>query len=263
MQKIVSIDALVSIVKEASTLMITDHFDISSKDGYANIVTSSDIAVQKFLCEKLSIALPGSGFYCEEEDYITGKTEGYIWVIDPIDGTSNYSRGIPNCAISVALVNDGGAEMGVVYSPYANELFTAVKGEGAFFNGKQIHVSDRVFANGLFCSAFCLYRREYADICMAYMKEVYSKCNDFRRFGVASLEICYLALGRCDLYFEYRLYPWDYAAASLILMEAGGYIAGENGSPIAYDNNSMVFAANTKENIDTLVKLFNQVKKKF
>ncbi len=240
--------------------MITDHFEISSKGGYSNIVTSSDVAVQKFLCEKLAAALPGSGFYCEEEDFITMKTDGYVWVIDPIDGTANYSRGIPNCAISVALVKDNIAQMGVVYSPYANELFTAVKGEGAFFNGRKIHVSDRVFANGLFCTAFSLYRREYTDICIDFMKEVYTICNDFRRFGVASLEICYLAMGRCDLYFEYRLSPWDYAAASLVLMEAGGYITAENGSTIAYDNNSMVFGANTKENIDTLIELFDRVK---
>lgn len=259
MQLPVSLQTLVNVVREASDLMITDHFDIASKGGYSNIVTTSDLAVQKFLYEKLSAILPESGFYCEEEDLMIRDRE-YTWVIDPIDGTANYSRGIPNCAISVALVKDNEALLGVVYSPAAGELFTAEKGKGAYFNGKRITVSERPFANSLFCTAFSLYRRQYADFCIKYIKEVYSRCNDFRRFGVASLEICYVAMGRCDLYFEYRLSPWDYAGASLVLLEAGGCLRGESGDTLTYDKDSMVFAANNEENMDILLDIFHKVK---
>lgn len=120
----ITLEELISTVKEAAALMNTDHFDVSQKDGYSNIVTSSDVAVQDFLCERLAVLLPGSGFLCEEED-MQDTSHDYTWIIDPIDGTANYSRGIDQCAICVGLKHNDSMLMGVVFLPRTNELFSA------------------------------------------------------------------------------------------------------------------------------------------
>lgn len=247
------IEKVVDIVKEASKLMLTDHFGIKEKDGCVNIVTSSDIAVQRYLTEKLAESLPGSGFLCEEEDF-RDLAEEYVWIIDPIDGTANYARGIADCCISVALAKGNDVRIGVVYSPGRGELFTAEKGRGAFLNGKQIHVSDRPFAAGILCCAMSTYRKEFAKICSDIIYDVYMRCNDTRRFGSAAVELCVLAAGHIDLYFEMRLQPWDYAASMLILNEAGGSISGFDGLTPSLVKPSMVLAANTRPNNEELLE---------
>lgn len=248
------LDTVVSIVKEASGLMLTDAFEISQKEGYANIVTSSDVAVQDFLCRRLSELLPGSGFLCEEKD-IHDMSHEWTWVIDPIDGTANYSRGIDQCAISVALKHDRDIMLGVVYLPRTGELFTAERGRGAFFNGRRISVSARPFADAVMCTALPVYHKEYAPLCSAIISETFMQCNDIRRFGAAAPELCYLALGRCELYFEYLLSPWDFAAASLILTEAGGVITDLSGRPLTCTQPSGVIAGNCRENHGKLLEI--------
>ena len=251
------IKELINIVKEASKLMLLDNFEISQKDGFSNIVTSSDIAVQEFLCERLASLLPGSGFICEEED-INDASHEYTWIIDPIDGTANYSRGIGQCAICVGLRHNGHMEMSVVYQPRTNELFHAERGKGAFLNGKPIHVSDRPFQNSIMCTALAVYHKEYAKVCSDIICDTFMQCNDIRRFGAAAPELCYLAMGRCELYFEYLLSPWDYAAASLILTEAGGCLSDLQGNALTCITPSGVLAANTKENLDRLTSIVSK-----
>lgn len=244
-----TVDSIIDIVRQASGLMRTDGFRIEEKDGVANIVTSSDIAVQNFLMDRLAKLIPGSGFICEEKD-IKDFSEEYVWIIDPIDGTQNYSRGIPDCCISVALAKNMELVAGVVYSPGRGELYHAEKGKGAFCNGKPIHVSDRSFANSLFYTAASTYRKEWAGYCFDIIKDIYMECNDLRRNGSAAVELCLLARGYAELYFEMRLQPWDYAAASLILTEAGGYIASFDGKYPSLVKGSMVVAANRKSSLD-------------
>ena len=253
-----SLESLVDIVKEAAGLMVTDGFDISQKDGFANIVTSSDVAVQSFLCDRLAALLPESGFLCEEED-MNDTSRELTWIIDPIDGTANYSRGIAQCAISVALKHAADIVLGVVYLPRTGELFTARRGCGAWLNGRRITVSARPFANAVMCTALPVYHKEHTGLCSAIIRDVFMQCNDIRRFGAAAPELCYLAMGRCELYFEYMLSPWDFAAASLIVTEAGGMLAGLAGQPLTCTRQSGVIAANNKENLQ---KLLEVVKKK-
>ena len=250
------IKELIDIVREASQLMLND-FEISQKDGFSNIVTSSDIAVQEFLCKQLASLLPGSGFICEEED-INDASHEYTWIIDPIDGTANYSRGIGQCAICVGLRHNDHMEASVVYLPRTNELFHAERGKGAFLNGKPIHVSDRPFQNGIMCTALAVYHKEYAKVCSDIICDTFLQCNDIRRFGAAAPELCYLAMGRCELYFEYLLSPWDYAAASLILTEAGGCLCDLQGNALTCITPSGVLAANTKENLDRLTSIVSK-----
>ena len=245
---------LISIVREASGLMLTPSFTINQKDGFANIVTSSDLAVQDFLRQRLSALLPGSGFLCEEED-MHDLGQEYTWIIDPIDGTANYSRGIRECAICVGLKHLEDMEMAVVFLPRTDELFHAQRGQGAFLNGQPIHVSSRPFQDGILCTALSVYHKEHTRICSDIITEAFLQCNDIRRFGAAAPELCYLAMGRCELYFEYILSPWDFAAASLILQEAGGVLSDLRGHPLPLTAPSGVFAANSPGNLQRLVDI--------
>ncbi|MBQ8157976.1 MAG: inositol monophosphatase [Prevotella sp.] len=254
------LSSLINIVIEASRLMQTEEFSISQKDGAANIVTTSDIAVQEYLCQKLSELLPGSGFICEEEDIHDVKHE-YLWIIDPIDGTANYSRGIRECAICVGLWHSGSMELGAVYLPRTDELFTAQRGKGAFLQHpktgqakEQLHVSGRPFENSILCTALPVYHKEYAEVCSRIIQEVFMECNDIRRFGAAAPELCYLAMGRIELYLEYLLSPWDFAAASLIVEEAGGTLCDREGKPLDPTKPSGVIAANNATNLERLLR---------
>lgn len=243
----ITIEQLTSIVRDASHLMVTDGFEIEQKGGCANIVTSSDVAVQNVLCQRLSEAMPGSGFLCEEKDVYDIEHE-YTWIIDPIDGTANYSRGIDQCAICVGLKHADEIQMGVVYIPRTNELFHAERGKGAYLNGIRIHVSERPFANAVLCTALPVYHKEHASVCSEIIVEAFANCNDIRRFGACAPELCYVAMGRCELYFEYILSPWDYAAASLIVTEAGGVISSINGNKVSLTRPTGVIAANNMAN---------------
>lgn len=254
------ITSLISIVREAAQYMLIDTFGVLQKEGFANIVTSSDVAVQEFLRSRLSALLPGSGFLCEEEDCHTLASE-CNWIIDPIDGTANYSRGIRECAICVGLKRGNAMDAAVVYLPRTDEFFHAERGKGAFLNGRPIHVSDRPFANGLLCTALAVYHKEYAQTCADIIVEAFRQCNDIRRFGAAAPELCYLAMGRCELYFEYLLSPWDFAAASLILTEAGGVLSDLQGLPLDPTAASGVLAANSQESLDRLVGIVQSKKK--
>lgn len=250
----VTIEQLTDIVREAASLMVTDGFEIEQKSGCENIVTSSDLAVQNFLCNKLHELMPESGFLCEEKDINDAEHE-YTWIIDPIDGTANYSRGIDQCAICVGLKKGDNMLMGVVYIPRTGELFHAEKKKGAYLNGIRIHVSDRSFDNAILCTALPVYHKEYAEVCSKIIQEAFCKCNDIRRFGACAPELCYLAVGRCELYFEHTLSPWDYAAASLIVTEAGGIITSATGDKLCLMAPSGVVAANNKSNYMQLLAI--------
>lgn len=246
------IERITAIVREASALMTRGGFSIQEKGTVENIVTSSDVAVQAFLTEKLAQLLPGSGFLCEEEDLADLRHE-YVWIIDPIDGTANYARGSENCCISVALFRNWEPVLGVVYSPWRKELYTAEKGKGARCNGVPIHVSDRPFKQGILFTALSTYRKEFAKTCSDIIYDLYMTCNDVRRAGSAAVELCLMASGFAELYFEIRLMPWDYAAAAFILEEAGGTVMSFDGQAPSPTKPSLVVAANTQESCQRLL----------
>lgn len=257
MEMMITIEQLIHTVRQAASLMIADGFEITQKEGCANIVTSSDVAVQNFLCNQLRTWMPESGFLCEEKD-VHDAEHAYTWIIDPIDGTANYSRGIDQCAICVGLKHEDVIQMGVVYLPRTNELFYAERGKGAYLNGKPIHVSQRTFSDAILCTALPVYYKEYAATCSQIILEAFGRCNDIRRFGACAAELCYLAMGRCELYFEYLLSPWDYAAASLILTEAGGIITSANGDPLCLTTPTGVIAANSRSNYAQLLDIVSR-----
>ena len=246
------IEKIIQIVKDASVYMRLDTASVEEKTGVENIVTSADLAVQKYLEERLLALVPDADFYGEEGDkHETGRE--YRFIVDPIDGTTNFARGLREACISVALAKDGEVILGVVYNPYKDETFWAEKGKGAHLNGKPIHVSETPFEKALVCTALCQYYKQYTPCCHDIFMDLFYACNDFRRFGSCALELCYLAAGRADLYFELRVFPWDHAAASFILKEAGGTVGTFDGSPLTYTHSIPVVGANTKENFDRLV----------
>ena len=254
------VEQVKDIVREASKFTRTDSFSITEKEGESwNIVTSADVAVQDFLQQKLQELVPGSGFEGEEKHMMDIDKE-ICWIVDPIDGTTNFARGMQQSGISVAFRIGKELVLGVVYNPDLEDMFWAVKGKGAYLNGKRLSVSKKDFEHSLVCTALCLYRKNYADICAGVLKELFLKCADFRRFGVASLEVCYVAAGRADSFFEFRLYPWDVGAAAVILREAGGIIGTidwRNGglklsTDMILDGPSPIIAANCRENFDKI-----------
>ena len=242
---------IIEIVLRAVNLIKDTRFEIEEKGNPSNIVTSSDIAVQHFLQGELSALLPHSGFYCEEEDLQDLSSE-YVWVIDPIDGTANYARGIFDSCVSVALLHRQQALVGVVANIFTGDVYSATMGLGARQNGKPISVSVRGFEDGILCTAMCVYKKDHARVCSDIIYDAYMQCNDVRRFGSCALELCYLAAGRCDLYFEIRVFPWDYAAAYLILKEAGGELYGFAGEELKFDKPTVLIGANSRDNYSRL-----------
>lgn len=244
------INQVINIVKEASKLM-KEEITIEQKGNDSNFVTSADVNVQYYLEERLPKLIPGSEFLGEEEEKesITGE---YVWVVDPIDGTSNFIRGLGASGISVGLVKNGKPYLGVIYDPYKDEMFYAEHGKGAFVNGKPIHVSDRDFKHATICTAASLYNKDLAKPCFDIIQKIYYQADDFRRFGTAVLELAYLAAGRIELFFEMRLFPWDMAAGIVLIREAGGFveILHEEGLPL--NRPAGIIASNSRENFEKL-----------
>ena len=247
------IEQVIDIVRKASKLM-TDDIIIEQKGNDSNYVTSADVNVQHYLEEHLPQLLPGSTFLGEEEDEQVVESE-YIWVVDPIDGTSNFIRGLGASAISVGFFKDRKPYLGVIYEPYKDEMYHAERGKGAFLNGKPIHVSDRDFKHATMCSAASLYNKDLAKPCFNIIEKVYYESDDFRRFGAAAIELAYLAAGRIELYFEIRLFPWDMAAGQVIIEEAGGVVEYLHEEGLPLDRPAGIIAANSKENFEKLKEI--------
>lgn len=245
------------LVREAGKLLMERKMEITQKGNNSNFVTSCDLAVEEFLTGKLRELLPGSLVIGEESE--DNPSDGdLLWVIDPIDGTSNFIRDIGLSAISVGLVVDGEPYLGVIYQPYRNEMFYAKTGEGAYLNGERIHVSDRDFAHSHLCSAMSLYDKQYAPPCFRIIDRVYRESDDLRRLGTAAVELAYLACGRVELYFEIRVFPWDAAGAIPIIREAGGIVEILYQDRFPLDKPFAILGANSAKNFAHLKEIVTE-----
>ncbi len=194
---------------------------VHEKWGHYNFVTETDVAIQEFLREGLSRLLPCSRFFAEEQEN-DALTEEYTWVVDPIDGTCNFMRSRHASCISIALMLNRQPVLGIIFQPYTDELFTAVKGCGAFLNGESIHVSDHPFDQALTDLGTSPYYAELAEGTAYCFHQFLTLGGDIRRVGSAALDCCDIAAGRADIFCELRLSPWDFAAGALLIQEAGG-----------------------------------------
>jgi myo-inositol-1(or 4)-monophosphatase len=238
----------ISLVKEVSELLLVDMTDkkVDTKSGSANFVTEIDVKVQNKVVNGLLEILPESNIIAEESSSNNFSLGKYTWILDPVDGTTNLMYGFKYSAVSLALIVDGIPYAGMVYNPYLKELFFAKKGSGAFINDCPIKVTkNKTLSDSLISFGTSPYNRENADETFRITKNVYLNCRDIRRTGSAALDICNVAAGRTDGFFEMELQPWDYAAASIILEEAGGKITDWNGDKLNYISKSGAIATNS------------------
>ena len=241
------LEQIMDVVRRAGEMVLSAH-DIAAgtheKTSAADLVTEYDLAVEAFLKRELPPLCPGAIFYGEEEAENADPSRDWAFIVDPIDGTTNFVRGLRQSAISVALARDGQVEYAVVFDPYKNEMFSARRGGGAFLNGAPIRVSDKPLAEGIFGMGTAIYRREYLEPTMRVTEQLFRRACDFRRLGAAALDLCDVACGRVELFFEYSLCPWDFAAGSLIITEAGGHISTLQGGPLVLTERCSVWASN-------------------
>jgi myo-inositol-1(or 4)-monophosphatase len=227
------INFIKQIAREAGKIIREDYDKIETNikhKGNIDLVTETDLKCDKLLRERIQSKFPEDCIIIEESEIIN-QTSKRRWIIDPLDGTTNFSHRFPFCAVSIGLEIKGEIHYAVVYNPVLNELFEAEKGKGAFLNGNKISVSktDKM-SNALVATGFPYDRWEKAD---EYIKDylVFMKrTQGVRRVGAAAIDLCYVACGRLDGFFERKLKPWDTAAGSLIVTEAGGTVSQFSGA---------------------------------
>lgn len=212
-----------------------------------DFVTAADMGVQRRLRDELEKRYPAFAFMGEEDKDHAVSPDTPTFILDPIDGTTNYIFSYGLSAVSLALCYRGRAELGAVYNPHNDELFLAARGQGAFLNGKPIHVLDTDDPAQVIAAVGTMpYRKEYADELFATSRALYLDCIDIRRSGSAAIDGCYTAAGRVGLYAERGLKVWDYAAATVIVEEAGGKVTDYEGRPVPLHGGSNVAMSNGK-----------------
>lgn len=241
------------IAKDAGRFMVEGTIQsVQSKGGISNIVTDMDVKTQTFIMERLLPLIAHAQVFAEEKQNQV-LSNAYTWIIDPIDGTTNYAYDFHHSCVSIALAKDKQPLLGVCYNPYLDELFYGAKGLGAYVNGKELKVSTNEMSSSLILCGTSPYKKEVADMTFACLKDLFLQGRDLRRSGSAVLDLCYVAAGRVDAFYEESLSFWDYAAASLLIQEAGGEIETLGGS---WGNLEPIgFLAGNKENMQDLCKI--------
>jgi myo-inositol-1(or 4)-monophosphatase len=225
----------VKAARAAGSIINRAAFDVErltiTAKGVNDFVTEVDQAAEAAVIETLLTAYPGHGILAEESGRAHGaKHSEYLWIIDPLDGTTNFIHGFPVYAVSIALAFRGKVEQAVVYDPARNDLFVASKGRGAFLNDRRLRVSKRTrLADSLIGTGFPFRKGDNFKRYMAMFEQVMQSCAGIRRPGAAALDLCYVAAGWYDGFFETGLHPWDVAAGSLMITEAGGLVGNFTG----------------------------------
>lgn len=225
--------------------------------GASDYVTDVDFHVQRFLNEKLTLMYPQIQFMGEEKDNGSIDFSGAVWILDPVDGTTNLIHDMRASVISLGLAVNRNMEIGIIYWLYMDEMFTACRGQGAFLNGRPIHVSQaEILSDSLISIGTSPYYPEYTDWTFDAAKAVFDAAQDIRRSGSAALELCYVACGRLDGTFERILSPWDFAAGLLIVEEAGGKVRDIDGSLVDITAKSGILASNgiIQDELEKLLK---------
>ncbi len=221
--------------------LLTD-FSVDHK-GEVDLVTEMDKSAQDLIQHEVLLKYPDHGILAEEDLDIQGS-EGFLWIVDPLDGTTNYAHRFPVFSISIAVAYGNDVLCGVVYNPVSEEMFKAVRGEGARLNAMPIRVSETNQLNdSLLGTGFPYNIRETAETNLDHFSEFALRTQGIRRCGSAALDLCFVACGRLDGFWELNLKPWDIAAGALIVKEAGGVITDFEGNELPMDG-SRVLASN-------------------
>ena len=229
------INVAVKAARAAGSLINRAALDIESvrvsSKQVNDFVTEVDVACEKVIIETLLAAYPGHGIWAEESGTEFGARDSeFVWIIDPLDGTTNFIHGLPVYCVSIALAVKGKIEQAVVYDPTRNDLFTATKGRGAYMNDRRIRVSKRIHLEECLISTGFPYRAgDNLPKYLSMLGDVMPRCAGVRRPGAAALDLAYVAAGFTDGFFEANLKPWDVAAGSLLIQEAGGLVGNFSG----------------------------------
>jgi myo-inositol-1(or 4)-monophosphatase len=209
--------------------------------GAIDLVTSIDRESERRIVEILQRNFPDHSILAEEETNIDRAEHNHRWIIDPLDGTTNFAHGYPQFCVSIALEYENEIILGLVYDPVRRECFRAVKSQGATLNGSTIRTSDvKELDKALLATGFPYDRRDKADFYLTFFKEFMTRSQGIRRAGSAALDLCYVACGRLDGFWEFKLRPWDTAAGALIVAEAGGKLTDFSGDPFSiWDNETL------------------------
>lgn len=227
-------NVMVAAVRKAGRSLARDFGEVEqlqvSVKGPANFVSAADHKAEEILYTELAKARHGYGFLMEERGAVEGPDKSHLWIVDPLDGTTNFLHGIPHFAISVALEREGELVAGVIYNPASNDLFTAEKGKGAFLNDRRLRVANRRTLGDCVVVTGIPHRgrkghQRFLGECETTMSEV----AGIRRLGAAALDLAWVAAGRFDAYWEHDIQPWDMAAGMLMVREAGGIVCDLQG----------------------------------
>ncbi|NPA27457.1 MAG: inositol monophosphatase [Epsilonproteobacteria bacterium] len=236
-----------SIVEEAGKILQKGYYskkEVSFK-GKKDLITKYDILIEEFLRERFK----GLGYTIIGEETLKEEFNNSI-IIDPIDGTTNFANGLPFCAISVGVYENKEAKYGFVYNPILEEMFWAQRGKGAFLNGKRLRVSNEsIFQRALIATGFPYSganNKDDLEWVVDRLKKILPNCQDIRRYGSASLDLCYVAKGSYEGFYEINLKPWDVSAGILIVQEAGGKITNERGEEYDMFKDRCIVATNQK-----------------
>lgn len=228
-------DLATSLAREAGTMALAGRrrglTDVATKSTLTDMVTEYDRASEKLIVDALRTKRPSDAIVGEEGSSVDGSS-GITWCIDPIDGTTNFLYALPNWAVSIGVADEHGPLAGAVYVAALDEMFSAIRGQGAWLNGEPIRCSTTTdVAHALVCTGFS-YSAAQRTIQSARVARMIHEVRDIRRFGAASIDLCYVACGRLDAYFEENLFPWDIAAGALIAVEAGCRLGDFSGATV-------------------------------
>ena len=239
-------ETIEAIIRQAGEIILAAKKpEVFEKDGHANFVTQTDMDAQTFLIDRLHRAFPEAEFLAEEKEN-EALSDRLTFIIDPIDGTTNFMHGRNWSCIAVALTVEREVRMAFVYQPWEEDMYFAEKGGGAYCNGAPIHVSDIPLDQGLIIFGTSPYNLSLCRRSMALCAAFIQRAVDVRRLGSAELELCDVAAGRAEAFWELELKPWDYAAGSLILTEAGGRVSRTDGQPLRQGEKTGVLAGNPR-----------------
>lgn len=237
-----------------------EHLQVSLK-GPGNFVTAADHRAEEIVREDLAKARPDYGFLGEEGGARAGSDKTHRWIVDPLDGTTNFLHGIPHFAVSIALERDGAIVAGIVYNPANDELFVAERGKGAFLNDKRIRVAARErFADAVVACSLPHYGRGDLALARYEIAAAQKKFAGLRRYGAAALDLAWVAAGRLDAYWERDLAPWDLAAGSILVREAGGFVSDLDGRDAIFTKGEI--AAGNETMHGELLRLLNEAGKR-
>lgn len=224
-----NIEKIISMIRDTEHIFFDTEFnkDVAQKGAW-DYVTRADQEISKFLHEKLKEVYPDIGFVSEEEE---GQAKDSCWILDPIDGTTNYMHALCPSAVSLGLRVEGIMQMGIIYIPQSKEMFWAQRGKGAYLNGERIFCSQRVpLSECLGMMEYNAYRKDEKQKALYCADQIFSTCRDIRTIGSAAASIAYVAAGRVDAFLGRHLKLWDYAAGQVLIEEAGGRMTDERGN---------------------------------